>query len=273
MMLSCIPVSLFDRIIGGSMSIGQWAALGRELGLDGIDLSVLFLKSMEEDYLSDVSCEIEAAGMGVAVLNTYPDFTQPDTVERRREQELFGMQVRAASALGVDMVRVTAGQNHPGIGREQGMSWAVEGILRGLDEAKLFGVDLVYENHSKPGCWQYPDFSYPGDIFREIASMLEETAVGILFDTANPVSRGEDPLGLLEGIIERVRCVHIADTASARELQPVQIGSGLVPIRKILSRMRSAGYEGWISIEEASHMGRPGIEQAVEYVRRVWDSC
>ena len=42
MRLSCLPVSYFGQIIGGAMSVGQWAREAAELGLDAIDLSILF---------------------------------------------------------------------------------------------------------------------------------------------------------------------------------------------------------------------------------------
>ena len=42
MKLSCLPVSFFNEIIDGTMSIGEWAEIGAEIGLDAIDLSVLF---------------------------------------------------------------------------------------------------------------------------------------------------------------------------------------------------------------------------------------
>ena len=43
MKLSCLPVSFFADILGGRMSVSEWARMGRELGLDAIDLSILFV--------------------------------------------------------------------------------------------------------------------------------------------------------------------------------------------------------------------------------------
>ena len=45
MKLSCLPVSLFPEIISGRMSVAEWAKLATEVGLDGLDLSVLFLRA------------------------------------------------------------------------------------------------------------------------------------------------------------------------------------------------------------------------------------
>ena len=51
MKLSCLPVSFFAEIIDGRMSIGDWAKMGSEIGLDAIDLSILFVADRSETGL------------------------------------------------------------------------------------------------------------------------------------------------------------------------------------------------------------------------------
>ena len=85
MRLSCLPVSYFQDIINGRMSIKEWALEGSRIGLDGVDLSVLFLKNRSAEYLDKVRQEIEEAGVRVAMVTTYPDFTHPDPAERERQ--------------------------------------------------------------------------------------------------------------------------------------------------------------------------------------------
>jgi sugar phosphate isomerase/epimerase len=272
MKLSCIPVSYFNEIISGAMSVGQWASLGAALKLDGIDLSVLFFKNKGESYLETIGDEISASGLRIAVVNAYPDLTHPDPAERKRQGEELDIHIRRAGRLGAEMVRVTAGQDHPGINRKDGIAWTIRGIGKALQTAEEAGVKLVYENHSKPGVWKYPDFSWSSDIFLEISGLLQDSRLGILFDTANPVARGEDPLPILEEVIERVCCVHVADTGSFGTLKPVLIGTGVVSFSEIFVRLKKSGYTGWLSIEEASGLGRRGVEKAVSFVRGLWDS-
>jgi len=270
MKLSCLPVSYFGKIIKGEMSIDQWARQAKTIGLDAIDVSILFFKNHDPEYVNRVREGIQAAGMQVAVVNTYPDFTHPDPAERRRQLSQLKSDIIAASALGAKMVRVTAGQAHPEVRRKEGVSWALEGLTRSLDVAEHYGIKLVYENHSKPGIWEYPDFSHPSDIFLEIAEGIAGTSIGILFDTANPVAYGDDPLWLLERVIDRVVCIHAADTRKKGALEPVLLGTGLVPFYDIFSMLKSFGFDGWISIEEASGLGRSGVMSAVKFVRGMW---
>jgi sugar phosphate isomerase/epimerase len=71
-----------------------------------------------------------------------------------------------------------------------------------------------------------------------------------------------------------VRTLHASDTSAVGEhISPTVIGTGLVPFVTIFSRLRQAGWDGWMSIEEASGQGRPAVEQAVRHVRRAWEQA
>jgi len=271
--LSCLPVSYFGKILTGGMSIGQWAREAAEIGLDAIDLSILFLRDCELNGLRRMRREIEATGLRVAMVATYPDFTHPDSVERARQMLQLREDIAAAAALGAQLVRVTAGQAHPGTGREEGIAWAVEGLTGSLAVAEECGVRLVYENHSKPGVWDYFDFSYPSDVFLAITRATEGTSLGINFDMANPLVYGDDPLSLLKQVLDRVVSVHAADTRTVGALNPVVLGTGVVPFERIFSVLKGSGFDGWICIEEASGTGPAGFERAASFVRRVWEEA
>ena len=46
MKLSCLPVSFFEEILTGKMTLNEWAYIGAEAGLDAVDLSILFLPEL-----------------------------------------------------------------------------------------------------------------------------------------------------------------------------------------------------------------------------------
>ena len=271
MQLSCLPVSYFREIISGEMSVAAWARQAAGIGLDAVDLSVLFLERRDNSYLKAMRKDIEDAGLRVAVVNTYPDLTHPDPVARESQLSQLQTDIASIGLLGAQMARVTAGQAHPETRREEGIAWAVEGLTRAVDAAQRAGVRLVFENHSKPGAWPYPDFCYPPDIFLAIAERLAGTPIGILFDTANVVAYGRDPLPVLSAVLDQVVCVHAADTRAPGVFQPVLLGTGAVPFNAIFSILKRAAFDGCISIEEASGLGRNGVARAVEFVRAMWE--
>jgi sugar phosphate isomerase/epimerase len=252
------------------MSIREWAQQGAEVGLDGIDLSILFLKNKHQDYIAKVREDIEEAGMRVAMVTTYPDFTHPDKNERERELSRLKENIIAATNLGADLVRVTAGQAHPAVKRKDGINWAVDGLTRAVEFARDHPVTLAYENHAKPGAWQYIDFSHPTDIFLSIVEQTERAGLRVNWDTANVIAYGEDPIPPLRKVVDRVVSVHAADTSTRGELKPVLLGTGLVPFREMFEIIHSAGFDGWICMEEASFTGKAGVRNAAEFIRRAW---
>ena len=270
MKVSCLPVSYFPQILGGQMSVSEWAREAVEAGLDAIDLSILFVNSREPTYLDQMRGEIEDAGTSVAMVTTYPDFTHPDPRERGRQLTQLKEDIAVTGRLGAKLVRVTAGQAHPDTEREEGISWAIDGLTRSLEAAEQHGVRLVYENHAKPGAWQYVDFSHPTDIFLAIAQGTEGTDLGINWDTANTLAYGDEPLPVLAKVVDRVVSVHAADTRVRGRLEPVLLGKGLAPFGEMFTMLKRAGFDGWICIEEASQLGPFGVRAATDFVRETW---
>jgi sugar phosphate isomerase/epimerase len=273
MRLSCLPVSYFRDIIDGRMSIKEWALEGSRTGLDGIDLSILFLKSRSPEYIGKTRQEIEETGIRVAMITTYPDFTHPDPAERERQLTKLEDDIVTASRLGADLLRVTAGQAHPSVARHEGINWAVNGLTKAMEFARGYPVKLVYENHAKPGAWRYIDFSHPTDIFLEIVERTADLSLGVNWDTANTIAYGDDPIPVLREVVDRVLSVHAADTSTRGQLKPVLLGTGLVPFEQMFSILRGSGFDGWICIEEASFKGAAGVKAAADYIRRTWDDA
>jgi len=268
--LSCLPVSYFSDIIEGRMTVAEWARMGAELGLDAIDLSILFVPDRGSPAVAALRRQIEDQGMGVAMLTSYPDFTHPDPAQRKRELDLEQEVAEVAAGLGARLVRVTAGQAHPGTGRNEGTAWAIDGLCRLVERTRGSGVTLVYENHAKPGAWEYTDFSQPPEIFLEVARGTADAGLAINFDTGNAAAFAEDPLALLDQVIDRVASVHASDTAERGQLRPVLLGTGVTPFGPLFGRLVAAGWDGWICMEEASFQGRDGVEAAAQFVRQTW---
>jgi sugar phosphate isomerase/epimerase len=273
MKLSCLPVSFFADILAGRMSVAAWAQMGAELGLDAIDLSILFVPDRSPAEVAALRREIETAGIRVAMVTSYPDFTHPDAGQRERELALAQEVMAVAAGLGAELVRVTAGQAHPETGRADGIAWAAEGLRRLVESTGSLGVVPVYENHAKPGAWTYTDFSQPPEIFLEIVRRTAEVGLGINFDTGNAATFADDPMALLDEVIGRVVSIHASDSAVRGELRHVLLGTGVTPYPVLFGRLAQDGWDGWICMEEASNRGRAGVEAAASFVRQAWQEA
>lgn len=270
MKVSCLPVSLFQEIVSGKMEIRDWAREAKKAGLDSIDISTLFVKAHTPVYLREFRDAITSEGISITMVTAYPDLCHPDAIERERQLEYLYTDIAVSSYLDAKYLRVLAGQAHPETPVDKGIKWAVDGLKKATNKAELFGVNLVYENHAKPGSWDYIDFSHPTDIFLKIVEDTKDIPLGINFDTANIIAYGDDTISVLKKVIDRVVTIHAADTCTKGTLTPVLLGEGLVPFEEIFKVLKSSGFDGWICIEEASNRGMEGIVKATEFVRRVW---
>jgi sugar phosphate isomerase/epimerase len=268
--LSCLPVSFYPELIAGRMHLGEWARMGAELGLDAVDVSVLFFADRSPRAVARARREVEEQGMSLGMMSTYPDFTHPDPARRVRELDVAREALDLAAGLGVRYLRAIAGQAHPETGRQEGLAWAVEGLQALVEASRGSGVTVLYENHDRAGVMEYMDFSAPPEIFLAIFRATADAELGINFDTANAVVHAPDPLALLDQVIDRVVTIHASDTRSAEQLSPTVIGSGVGPFAALFERLHRAGWDNWICIEEASGQGRAGVEAAVRYIRQAW---
>ena len=273
MKLSCLPVSWFRDILSGRMAVEEWLCFAATLGLDAVDLTVLFLESRDAGYLNRLREAMRRYEMELCMLACYPDFTHPDAAERALQVEEMVTDIWAAARLGAKFVRVTAGQRYPGVTREQGLEWAIGGLRQVLPVAEQAGITLAYENHTKGAPWRYWDFSQSTEVFLEILDGMSDTSLGVNFDTANALVAYEDPIALLRAVKDRVVSVHAADIRAPGSLEPVVLGTGVSPFHQIFSILKANGFDGWICIEEASGTGPVGFEEAVSFVRRAWEEA
>ena len=270
MKLSCLPVSLYNDIFTGKSSVADWIQFGAELGLDAVDFSIKFFPNRDTATIKQTRTALEKYNITPCMIACYSDFTHPDPAQRAQELTHLKADIALAKALDVQFLRVTAGQNHPGTERTTGVQWVADGFRRALDAAEKHGITLAYENHTKGAPWQYWDFSQPTEIFLEILDALADTPLGVCFDTANPLVLREDVLTLLEQVVHRIVVVHIFDLREVGVFEPVRVGTGASPIPQVFSRIRQAGYDGWLSIEEASRSGQSGFMDSIAFVRETW---
>lgn len=271
MKLSCLPVSFFQSIVDGQMSVPEWLAFAREIGLDGTECSLGFVQPIGRLTGAEMRRMCDQAGVAVSMVTCHPDYTHPDAAVRVQQVADMERNLRLAVELGAPLARVLTGQRHPGVGDDQGIAWATDGLTRTAEIGDRLGVRLAVENHTKSFFWTYFDFAQRGEVFLRILDGLRGTSVGVNFDTANPLVAGEDPLPLFERVADRLAILHVADLRTPGEFTFCRIGQGVAPIEDVFRRARGGGYDGWVSIEEASRSGPDAFRDAVRFVRQAWD--
>ena len=274
MKTSCLSVSLFPNIMNGEMTIREYANFCKSIGLDAFDIGIILLKNHTPKYIREINTAISEVGIPLGMVTTYPDFTHPDPLQREREFDFLVHDIALASAVGAKYLRVTAGQAHPETNEQDGIAWAVTYLKKAAPISDKYGITLVYEDHSKPGAWDYMDFSNPPSIFLEIARQLRGTSIGINFDTANILVAGEDTtLEVLDQVIDQVMTIHVAETATKGKMDPVAIGKGIVPFEAIFRYLKAKRFDGWLCLEEWGNEGKEGVKRAVDFVKETWEKA
>lgn len=268
---SCLPVSLFSQLISGEMQISDWSTAARKMGFDAVDLSILFIRQRNQKGLRSVKSQLD--GMPVAMITTYSDFTQPDESLREKELAHAISDIAVASELGAKFIRLTAGQMHEGLPVKAGIKAVVNCFEECCEKAGRWGVQILLENHSKPGAWDYPDFDFHTQRFLSLVDALKDLPVGINFDTANTYALGDDASAVFEQLIDRVQSIHVNDVRDVSKLEFVGIGDGGAPISTIFSIAKAHGFNGLLSIEEVGRDGLRGIQRSFSRAKALWEDA
>lgn len=292
MRISVFPKGELDAIaVERSMTVFEWVEKARVLPVEGLELYSGMFWETSDDFVDRVGEALDAAGFEMPMLCVSPDLTHPDAGRRSEEFDREVEMMRITARLGGPgaSTRVLSGQRHPGVPREQGLDWAAGAIERLLPIARELDITLAIENHYKDGSWEYPEFAQRSDVFLDLIGRIEDRAhFGVQYDPSNAIVAGDDSADFLDLVIDRVVTMQASDRFLApggslddlRQndgtlgysplLQHGVIGRGLNDYPRIFRALVSAGYDGWISIEDGVNE-MDEMRESAEYLREARD--
>ena len=282
--LAAFPKAFLDALcVDGTMSVPQWIDLAGTLDVDGLEFYSGFLDLRDSRQWPVFRRMVQDQGRSIPMLCCSPDFTHPEATFRARQVDLEKSWIDMTVALGGSYCRVLSGQRRPEVTRSDGIAYAAECIQQCLPYAAQRGVTLILENHYKDGYWQFPEFAQKMEVFCELVGRIEAPNFGVNYDPSNTLLAGEDPLELLRRVKHRVVTMHASDRylaegtiqdlqreedslGYAKRLRHGVIGRGLNDYDAIFRELRSAGFDGWISIEDGVD-GMEQLRQSVAFLR------
>ena len=221
-------------------------ALAQEAGVRCIELDHRWLTPLSDDELADVRSSL---GPVTRVASFWL---------AHRRGETLGDAIRCTSAIGASIIRFHLTPVLEGGRAALGARWtemvehATATLVREAPRVADAGLTLAIENHQ--------DFG--SEELLELCQTLGDH-VGIVMDTGNPFSVGEDPVAFARRAAERIRHVHLKDyiaqfTGEGYRLVRCAIGDGCVPFAEILQLLETTGRPLAASIEpgalEARHI-------------------
>ena len=209
------------RVNDRPMGMAGFIAIARELGAQCIELDGRWLTAMSGDELARVRDDLA----GETVICSY--------WLAQREGETLADPIRCTAAIGAGLIRLHLTPVLEGGRAALGSRWpemVAHGrstLRREAARARDAGLALAVEDHQDFGS-------------EELVEMSEEAGdnVGVVFDTGNPFSVGEDPVEFARRAAPRIRHVHLKDyvaqaTDEGYRLVRCAVGDGCVPFREI----------------------------------------
>jgi sugar phosphate isomerase/epimerase len=283
--LAAFPKAFMQALCkDGSMKLSEWIRLASKLDIDGLEWYAGFLEMQDRRNWAGFRQQVEDLGMVIPMMCCSPDFTHPDPAFRAAQVERQRDWIEMTHAMGGAYCRVLSGQRRPELSIEEGIGYAEECIRACLPYAAERGITLIIENHYKDDFWTWPEFAQKMDVFCALVDRIREPGFGVNYDPSNTYLAGEDPLELLDRVVDRVVTMHASDRflkygslddlrreeggaeGYARRLSHGEIGKGLNDYDAIFSRLRKAGFDGWISIEDGVD-GMEQLERSVAFLK------
>ncbi len=230
---------------------------------------------VSEDAFEAAIEKLNAAGIAVSSFaSAIGNWARPITGDFQLDLKDLRRAVPRMQKCGCRIIRIMSWTNPESKVSEK--EWGNEALRRLIELVKIAedgGIILGHEN-----CSGY--FGKSPENMQRLMEELPSEALGIIYDTGNPVGHGEDPWQWYKAAKANTVYVHIKDgkragDADARYTYP---GEGEGMVREVIEDLLKSGYDGGISIEP--HMaaqvhlggqaeGQDAFDKYVEYGRRL----
>lgn len=225
-------------------NIEDIAALCHECGIYGIEvrgiggvMDIRRLACLEPDNFPKVKAMLEAHGAGIIGLGTSCSFHDPQKFDVSLDE---GMEaIKCAKRIGAGFIRVFGNKLY-----SDGLTSTAERIVTGIDTLCGYSpdVDVLLEVHG--------DFNCEKTLSPVLEGMKHRKNFGVIWDVMHSDRYyGDDIGGFYDFIYPYVKHVHLKDCLRGEQIKLVLMGRGNIPIREIVGRLLSDGYDGFFSFE------------------------
>ena len=190
---------------------------------------------------------VEEAGVKISAVSSHSDLLNPEwgVLYARRG-------IRYAKALGVNIVQITEDMYPPKWMTEQDAYDTMKVTLRAIAET-------CAENEVYLGVEQHGPYTANIKRLRRILELVDSPWIRVNFDCGNTFLSGEDPYAMLDAIADKIVHVHAKDISTKQaEAERGKVtgtavgcacGDGVIDWRRIVERLKKAGYAGVLSVE------------------------
>jgi sugar phosphate isomerase/epimerase len=229
----CSAYSFRKQLLSGQMTMEDFIRNAVDLRLDGVDMTVYYLKSTEPAYLEslrNLAFKNAVAFIGAACGSRT---VQADPAKRADVVNDIRKWVDVASWLGAPQLRIQAGNLPSGVSLAQATDWVVETMKTVVEYSGQKGITLSLENNK--GVSQYADTCL------EVIHRVDSPYAGITLDITHfAPTPSQDAYKQIEACIPYATNAHILDRFD--DETPIDL-------ERIWKLFAQAGFKGYMSLE------------------------
>jgi sugar phosphate isomerase/epimerase len=251
MYLSCCAYSYRADLQGGAMTMRDFVATAREIGLDAVELTSYYFPDAEPETLHDLKRWVFQQGLSVSGTAVGGAFTEPDAKKLAQHIAMVKAWIDHSVTLGSPCMRVFAGGVPQGESEEKARARAVEGMRECAAYAAKRGVLLAVEDHG--------GITGTAEQVLKLVEMVGSDWFGLNLDCGNFRA---DPYREIEMCAPHALTTHVKVTTDSPD------GRFRLDYLRIIDVLAKAGYHGPLSIEyEESAPATEGVPQFAAYLR------
>lgn len=233
LLVGCCAYSYNKYLRSGQMTLEDFIRKAVELQLDGVDMTVYYLKSTEPSYLASLrhlafnnAISFSGAACGASMV-------QADKTKRDQVLDDIKKWVDVTDQLGASHLRIFGGALPPGATTQQAIAWCIEAMKPASDYAGNRGITLGVEDHV--------GVTQDADAILEIIHGVDSPFARINLDIANFIATPKaDRYAQIEACIPYASMTHIRDRSSSGEL---------IDLDRVWQMFAKAGFKGYMSAE------------------------
>jgi sugar phosphate isomerase/epimerase len=263
--------SYFHPWKDGNLDIPGFIHAAKEAGAEGVELLDFFYNDPGQPRVNLFTTEqvtdkrnqafqaLQQTGLPCPIFSVANNFAKLDPSERAVEVDKIKFGVDEALSFNAKVVRVFAGDVHGDLTFEQVRTWIVEGLAAASEYAHAYGIRLALENHGK--------LAGRGDqvrsLIQDVRQLSGNDALGANPDTGNFLLVNQPSHEAIEQVADLANMVHFKDFISApadhegfayealdgSRFVGTAVGEGEVQLATCINSLKSAGFDGWLSVE------------------------
>jgi sugar phosphate isomerase/epimerase len=246
--VGCCAYSYSRYLRSGQMTMEDFIRKGVELQLDGVDMTVYFLKSTEHSYLTSLRHLAFKNAIAFSGAACGASMVEADKTKRAQVLDDIKKWVDVTDQLGASHLRIFGGKLLPGATTDQGIAWCIEVMKPASDYAGKRGIALGIEDHS--------GITQQAETILEIIRRVDSPFAGINLDITHFIPTPKaDAYAQIEACIPYASMTHIRYRFDSGEL---------IDLDRVWQMFAKAGFKGYMSAEyenekEDAHTGVPRL--------------